>query len=135
MEYARNVLGPAGSGPEPVLTPLSCSLVQEQRRVLILPGTGLGRIHGRGEASERFNCSQGLNEVHREAFVRSGLTLSALGQEGEVRAVELAGHPFFAATLYLPQLTSEPGRPHPLIKAFLAACLESLVRPGPQPPR
>jgi CTP synthase (UTP-ammonia lyase) len=41
--------------------------------------------------------------------------------EGNVRIVELRSHPFFVATLFVPQLSSEPGDPHPLIVAFLEA--------------
>ena len=29
--------------------------------------------------------------------------------------------PFWLATLYQPELSSPPGRPHPLIEAFVAA--------------
>ncbi len=35
--------------------------------------------------------------------------------------VELPAHPFFVATLFLPQLRSAPGRPHPLLAGFAAA--------------
>jgi CTP synthase (UTP-ammonia lyase) len=35
--------------------------------------------------------------------------------------VELAGHRFFAATAYMPQLSSRPGAPHALVLAFLTA--------------
>ncbi len=90
------------------------------------PDTKLGRIYAlargnAGRAEERFNCSAGLNEYHREAFVRAGMVVSARGEEGEARAVELPAHPFFLATLFMPQLSSAPGRPHPLLKAFLRA--------------
>ena len=32
----------------------------------------------------------------------------------------MSGHPFFVATLFLPQLLSEPSAPHPLVLAYLA---------------
>jgi CTP synthase (UTP-ammonia lyase) len=35
--------------------------------------------------------------------------------------MELSDHPFFVATLFLPQLRSEPRAPHPLVLAYLAA--------------
>jgi CTP synthase (UTP-ammonia lyase) len=40
---------------------------------------------------------------------------------GEVRALELDDHPFYVATLFLPQLRSAPGAPHPLIRGFAEA--------------
>ncbi|HVA49435.1 MAG TPA: hypothetical protein VNH11_23920 [Pirellulales bacterium] len=49
------------------------------------------------------------------------LRLVASDAEGEVRAVELPGHPFFVGTLYVPQARSAPEAPHPLVDAFLLA--------------
>lgn len=40
---------------------------------------------------------------------------------GEVRAVELSGHPFFVATLFQPERSGLRGVDHPLINAFVAA--------------
>ena len=39
--------------------------------------------------------------------------------EGEIRVVEWPGHPFFLATLYVPQASSLPEQPHPLVSGFL----------------
>jgi CTP synthase (UTP-ammonia lyase) len=44
-------------------------------------------------------------------------------QEGEVRVIELTNHQFFVATLFLPQLSSSPESPHPLITAYLRAAV------------
>jgi CTP synthase (UTP-ammonia lyase) len=35
--------------------------------------------------------------------------------------VELPGHPFFIATLFVPQVLSQQEKPHPLIRAFVEA--------------
>jgi CTP synthase (UTP-ammonia lyase) len=43
------------------------------------------------------------------------------GERGEVRAFELPGHPFYMGTLFQPQRSSRPDRPHPLVTAFLRA--------------
>jgi CTP synthase (UTP-ammonia lyase) len=104
-----------------VITGLSCSLAQEERTVRIDWESRLGRIYGRDRARERFNCTAGLNEHHREAFLKAGLVISAQGEEGEARALEIPGHPFYLATLYLPQLSSTVEKPHPLLTAFLRA--------------
>ena len=39
------------------------------------------------------------------------MVVSGLGGDGEIRIVELPGHPFFLATLFLPQTGSAPGFP------------------------
>jgi CTP synthase (UTP-ammonia lyase) len=38
---------------------------------------------------------------------------------GEVRIVELDGHPFYVATLFQPELAEPTEVPHPLIKEFV----------------
>jgi CTP synthase (UTP-ammonia lyase) len=56
----------------------------------------------------------------------------ARAEHGEARAVELYAHPFFVATLFQPQLSSSPDKPHPLVTAFVKAAAEfSIRRQGP----
>jgi CTP synthase (UTP-ammonia lyase) len=40
----------------------------------------------------------------------------------------LAGHPFFVGTLFIPQLSSRPESPHPLIAAFIKATRDQNLR-------
>jgi CTP synthase (UTP-ammonia lyase) len=48
--------------------------------------------------------------------------MTAVDEQGEVRAVELPEHPFFLATLFQPERSALAGnRPHPLIAAFVEA--------------
>jgi CTP synthase (UTP-ammonia lyase) len=47
--------------------------------------------------------------------------VSGLDDHGEIRAVELDGHPFFLATLFQPERRALSGEVHPLIRAFVAA--------------
>jgi CTP synthase (UTP-ammonia lyase) len=54
-------------------------------------------------------------------LVAAGLHVTGTDQDAEARLVELAGHPFFMGTLYVPQASSAPGSPHPLLTAFLGA--------------
>jgi CTP synthase (UTP-ammonia lyase) len=49
------------------------------------------------------------------------MRVTATDEEGGVRAVELAGHPFFVATLYQPERSAFGGRAHPLVRAFVRA--------------
>ena len=46
---------------------------------------------------------------------------AARDENGEVRAVELDGHPFFVAALFQPERSALAGADHPLIQAFVAA--------------
>jgi CTP synthase (UTP-ammonia lyase) len=80
--------------------------------------------YGNTSATEQYTCSFGVNP-ERVAQLKTGpLQVSGSDAEGEVRVIELPEHPFFIGTLFVPQLRSLPGRPHPLISAFVRAALK-----------
>jgi CTP synthase (UTP-ammonia lyase) len=105
-----------------VVTALACSLVGIEQAVTVLPGTTAAALYGApGRVIEDYYCAYGVNPEYRTALEQGGLRVSGLGDEGEVRIVELPGHPFYLATLFLPQTRSAPGRPHPLITGYADA--------------
>jgi len=131
IEYARNVLGIVDAGHEEVdagaerlvISRLSCSLVGRTGTVRFEPGSLVERAYGRGTAKEQYWCNFGINPAFEERFRFSELHLVGRdNDDGAVRAVELAGHPFYIGTLFLPQLGSSAVAPHPLIAAFVRAC-------------
>jgi CTP synthase (UTP-ammonia lyase) len=117
----------AESAPDaasPVIARLACSLAGRQQAVAIAADSAAYRFYGQKEAIEQFRCSYGLNPDYQAMFDAGPLSIAGTGPEGEARIIELAGHPFYLATLFLPQLSSQPGAPHPLIVAFLKAALD-----------
>jgi CTP synthase (UTP-ammonia lyase) len=115
-----------------VVTPLSCALPNRREggpkasgdeQLEIVPNTLLHSICGSVDHSEQYYCNYGVNEEYERQFQASGLRVSARGIHGETRAVELSDHPFFLATLFQPQLSSRPERPHPVWLAFLRAAM------------
>jgi CTP synthase (UTP-ammonia lyase) len=42
--------------------------------------------------------------------------------------VKLPAHPFFLATLFVPQSRSLPERPHPIVPAFLKAGQRNVIK-------
>ena len=83
------------------------------------------------EAIEPYYCNYGVNPDYRLQFEASGLRVSGVGSEGEIRIVELPEHPFFVATLFLPQARSTAAAPHPLLVGYAAAiqaCREARTR-------
>ena len=118
----------------PLIQRLACPLVGRTQTIRLMRGTKLHRAYGADEATEQFRCSFGLNPAHRSLMLSGHLQCAGVDPQGEVRAVELATHRFFLATLFLPQLASRPGAPHPLITAYLlaAAALRS-ERTGNKP--
>ena len=130
LEYVRNVLGHAAAehaetapgAAMTVIAPLTCSLIEKSRIVLFAEGSRLRTIYGRAEADEEYHCNYGLNPAYERLIADSpDLQISARDSAGEVRAVELAGHTFFIATLFQPERSGLRGVDHPLINAFVAA--------------
>jgi CTP synthase (UTP-ammonia lyase) len=129
IEYARNVAGiedaeHAESSPSAehlVITPLACSLVGSEGEIRPLPDTRLAEIYGPGEHRERYHCSYGLAPGFGHLLEGGDLRACAVDEQGQLRAVELSGEAFWLATLFQPELSSPPARPHPVIAAFVAA--------------
>ena len=87
----------------------------------IRPGTRAAELYGVTSAEEDFFCRYGVNPAWADRLQDRGLRVSGVGDAGEMRIVELPGHPFFVASLFLPQARSTPEQPHPLILEFLKA--------------
>lgn len=92
--------------------------------IRLKPGSLLQRIYGRDEVVEEFFCNYEVNPEYEPQLASAGLDVVARGEHGEARAVELARHHFFLATLFQPQLSSSPQEPHPLLTAFVGAVAE-----------
>jgi CTP synthase (UTP-ammonia lyase) len=100
--------------------------VGREGRVTLRPGTRAAGLYGASETVERYYCNYGVNAEWAGPLERGGLTPSGVGEDGELRIVELRDHPFYVATLFLPQARSSPASPHPVLTGFAAA-----VRGGP----
>ena len=138
VEYARNVLGLPGAGhaeydpdaPNPFISALSCSPFGRKMHVQIGPGTTAHEIYGASEAEEEYRCNYGLEPGSRRLLEEGGLRVSGTDPDGEVRILELPGHPFYVATLFVPQLGSSLDSPHPLIVAFARAAANASREDG-----
>ena len=114
----------AASAPRLLITRLTCSLVGLAGTVRLGPGSLAHRVYGKTEITEEFRCNYGLNPAYRAKIADGTLTVTGVDPDGEVRIVELPTHRFFVATLFVPQHSSRPGQPHPLITAYLKAALD-----------
>ena len=127
IEYARNALGFGDadhqkSNPKaamPLISPLGCALVGVKARVRLKEGSVLRRAYNKAPQSvELYHCSFGLNPRYRRLIESGPLWVTAVDDQDEIRAVELDGHPFFLATLFLPEMAEGS----PVVNAFAAAC-------------
>jgi CTP synthase (UTP-ammonia lyase) len=129
VEYARNVLGIEDADHEEsnpdaerlVITRLPVSLAGGEHEVFFEPGSRTAAIYGVPSAAEPFFCSFGLNPDYRSALEEAGLKVSGTGADGTARVLELPEHPFFIATLYVPEARYTADDPHPLVTAFVEA--------------
>jgi CTP synthase (UTP-ammonia lyase) len=129
LDYAEAVWGLSTGGhaeldpeaPDPVIAQLDCALVEATGEVWFTPGSRLATIYGGPRATETYHCRYGLNPRYAARLGVGPLRVSARDGVGDVRAVELEGHPFFVATLYQPERAALTGRSHPLIAAYVAA--------------
>lgn len=131
IEYARHVLGwhdaehaeTAPQAERAVIAPLACALVETWAEVHFVPGTRLAAAYGEPSSNEGYRCRFGLNPRFAEELTRGPLRVAAHDEDGEVRAVELDGHPFFVATLFQPERAALQGHCPPLAKAFVQAAM------------
>ena len=135
IEFARSVLHwsdaeHAESEPHSerlVITPLDCALVETQGVVRFRGGTRVAAAYqqatGATEAVEGYRCRYGLNPAVRSALTMGPLRVTAEDEAGDVRAVELDGHPFFVATLFQPERAALRDVVPPIVSAFVRAAI------------
>lgn len=92
--------------------------------IRLRPGSYLQSFYGKDTVSEEFFCNFEVNPEFEWAAIEAGFPVVARGPQGEIRAIESPTHLFFIATLYQPQLSSKPGKPHPLVLAFVQAAAD-----------
>jgi CTP synthase (UTP-ammonia lyase) len=135
LEVARNLLGIADAQhaeyePENAAAPLFidellCSLVGQAMHVRLVDEVARGYF-GADEVLEQYYCRFGLNESHRDALAAEGLLVAGVDiADGTTRIMRLEAHPFYFLTLFVPQTSSTPAAPHPLITAYLDAATRS----------
>jgi CTP synthase (UTP-ammonia lyase) len=126
LEYARNVCNlpiadHAETNPNAsilLISSLACPLVERTEDVL-LDGGLVQKAYGTFSITEGYHCSYGLNREYESLLFKNGLRATARSLTGEVRAVELSGHPFFVATLFQHERRALRAEAPPLVKAFV----------------
>lgn len=129
LEYARDVLGHAEAGsaeedpgtPMPLISALSCSLVEKRGEIAFAPGSRLREIFGAARITEAYHCSYGLNPAYLSIFEGGDLAITGWDPEGDPRAFEHRRHPFFLGTAFQPERSALAERTHPLITSFVRA--------------
>ena len=148
IEFARNVLGLAGAhstefvkdAADPVIaliTEWQDAGGQTQQRdadsdlggtmrlgaqaCMLSEGTLAHSIYGSDEIRERHRHRYEFNSRYLEQFREKGMVFSGFSKDGLAEIIELPDHPWFLATQFHPEFTSNPRDGHPLFTSFITA--------------
>ena len=142
IECARNVLGikdadtaENNSGSKNiVIYPVACAVPKSGKdapklsgpipEIQLRPGSYLQSFYMKDTVEEEFFCNFEVNPDYEWAAMEAGFPVVARGPQGEIRAIESPTHLFYIATLFQPQLSSKPKKPHPLVLAFVQAAMD-----------
>ncbi|EJN24809.1 CTP synthase C-terminal region-related (seleno)protein [Pseudomonas sp. GM80] len=130
LEYSRNVMGWADAehgetSPESaraLLTPLTCWLVEAVDGIHLRPGSLIANAYETSDIHEGYRCRYGVNPQFERELLSNRLQAVGHDCSGDLRAIELKGHPFFVATLFQPERAALKGQMPPLVRAFVEAC-------------
>jgi CTP synthase len=140
IEFARHVCGWADAHstefdaetPHPVI-----DLMEEQKKISVIGGTmRLGQYACRlaeGSRAEAIYEAEETHERHRHRYEVNNVLRYKLREEGMrftgvnpdtdlIEIIELPAHRWFVGVQFHPEYKTTVGRPHPLFRAFVAAC-------------
>lgn len=129
IEFARNVLNVQDAdhaeydpyASKLVVTPLSCALAGQKLEINIVDKESLTfNIFNTDTIEEKYYCNFGLNPEYESEIDRNGFKIVGTDFSNEARILELEGHKFFIATLFVPQDNSTFDHPHKLIEKFVS---------------
>ncbi len=89
--------------------------------VNLAPDSLAARSYGATLIEERHRHRYEVNNNYRQILADAGLRFSGLSVDDLVEMVELPGHPWFLASQFHPEFTSNPRDGHPLFKSFISA--------------
>jgi CTP synthase len=91
------------------------------QEVFLVEGSLAARSYGATQVVERHRHRYEVNNNYRERLSQAGLRFSGLSVDDLVEMVEIEEHPFFLASQFHPEFTSNPRDGHPLFKSYIGA--------------
>ena len=89
--------------------------------IALVNGSLAARSYGKTHIVERHRHRYEVNNNYRDRLSEAGLSFSGLSVDDLVEMVEIEDHPFFLASQFHPEFTSNPRDGHPLFKSYIAA--------------
>ena len=128
IEFARNVVGIKAAAhaeydpyaSELIVNPLSCSLDGKILEIKLIGSKSIvHQLFSSRLIKEKYYCNFGLNPKYQSIINDNGFTVVGTDVNNAARILELKDHPFFIATLFVPQDNSSFEKPHKLITGFI----------------
>ncbi len=91
------------------------------QKILLEKDTLAAMTYGKDSIEERHRHRFEVNNHYRERLEKAGLVFSGLSVDDLVEMVEIPNHPWFLASQFHPEFTSNPRDGHPLFKGFILA--------------
>ena len=91
------------------------------QEILLGEGSLAASVYGSESIVERHRHRYEVNNNYRDQLEAAGLRFSGLSVDDLVEMVELPNHPWFLASQFHPEFTSNPRDGHPLFKGFVLA--------------
>ena len=127
IEFVRNVLKVSDAqhaeydpfAKNLVITPLTCQIKGHTLEIEIIDKSSkVFAIYRTEKILGKYYCSFGLESQYQQAIENCGFKAVGIDNHKEVRILELKNHPFFIATLFMPQDNSSEDQPNPLVTAL-----------------
>ena len=94
------------------------------QQVTLTEGSLAARSYGRTKIVERHRHRYEVNNNYIERLEKAGLRFSGRSVDDLVEMIEIPNHPWFLASQFHPEFTSNPRDGHPLFKGFITAARE-----------
>jgi CTP synthase len=102
------------------------------QEIQLQPGSLAATIYGRTTIHERHRHRYEVNNNYRAVLEEAGIRFSGLSVDDLVEVVEIPGHPWFIASQFHPEFTSNPRDGHPLFSSFVRATVQARKGELPQ---
>jgi len=91
------------------------------QRIALQEGSLAAVMYGKTGIYERHRHRYEVNNRYRQTLEDAGVVFSGLSVDDLVEVIELPGHPWFVASQFHPEFTSNPRDGHPLFTSFIGA--------------
>ena len=102
------------------------------QEIFLQDGSMAASIYDKPTIHERHRHRYEVNNNYRDRLEAAGIRFSGLSVDDLVEMVELPDHPWFLASQFHPEFTSNPRDGHPLFASFIRATVEARSRELPK---